>query len=1274
MFCQDNGFGKSGEEAIANALANNKSITSFYGPLYSTEDTIEAICERNKSKEKQKKAINIMIVGDAGVGKSNLLRSLNNLPFEGKPSSSSAVDISTFHFLQEEYQVRVTEFGDLEIFNFIHPLFQNAGSLVIFVANEAKHSSASIDGQIRHLKNFHQEILLVLTCFIPAKENEHGSISHSDCVGQKLQFLEIENDNIVRISNKNQTGIEDVKKKLAGMVEKNTVGWTLDANCVKLFDYFNESKMKQPIFQRYKFFKTRQELEILEKSGLVRTASTAGWEAHIITNENLLAKMFQGLRSTSKREPKEKWEITGLENGVISEADFKKLYHSLLHTEWFGIENEEIVNETWEVLLDFLARKGVAHRIAKKKVESIEPCVIFPSQLPHFHSPSDTTNEETTKRQLFHNINERQTSADARNLVRILKVSATVDRQKVMDFIFPRLMIKLWDEIIDVDLCWADKFVVRGDQGIEYLSLELENAQNVLTVTREGNDIVLESLGNCFGIIGMLQEELEALMDLFVLRFDIKRPLELSSEVRCCESKMTACMISSDDQLSDIEAKLEAKETCTRCERQYSGIERIGNVWDVLRVLYVLRHFPAKAEFIQHVLDTAGEFVRFPINQLVTKAQLNKFIVQNTKKGAIQLSNLQLHKLLGSGAEGSVYRCCAVPEGKSDSSVLVSKYFACKITNCHLEPQNTISSRALHLLLLFLNKCLEGRAKTTAEQRISIAIRDMVTNKKLNTANAKQTLVNLQAEFNGSTIFCEVEKITISIVFGFIQRMEQDNNEFEVLSKLLSLLKSSEYEQSEFPRLIADSVGELNLQTTMKEKIAALRSEIGKIREKAGPGDVHFNSAINLWMNNLSRIESILLTLQKKLKNLELYLPTMSLDISACLEQEIACIEDCYNIGNQMIAEIHKDKNFLSHANAELRILEALESKAREDNRMHWCSTLTSFKDQLSSHQLPIDDDKERFENVPVVVDLMNIFTDGSLEFFTQEPLPNPYFIEAGESITERLVYFLQLCMGVEQLKAVNVVHKDIKLANTLFNKKLGWACICDFGIAIQCNKEMTIDDNTKNFICGGRNIPPEIKEKKLGSKLDKADVFLLASVFDDLLCKPISCEANQTFIKNNPMRYGDNFYVYLNKLFPVFKDKMEHAEYEQRLSIEEVVGITEYFLILVESVLYKTSEWSSPLRQLGSVEYAASNLFNQTLAGNASDLEKQKIQAIMRKSNKVFSVKEKIKIELLLKIDERYVAETCKLIETHFQRMPIYFAMKMPNKKSRDFKYYQDY
>ena len=895
------------------------------------------------------------------------------------------------------------------------------------------------------------------------------------------------------------------------------------------------------------------------------------------------------------------------ENGVISERKFVNLFTSLLNSV-FNISNGEYVQASCKVFLEFLESFSICWRVQKRTLKGLKCNVMFPSLLPPFFGDH----------LLWEKIENKQ-KASASHIgrkIRISELSGCWDSKKVMDFIFPRLMVKLWDEIVDLELCWSDKFVLRGDLGVDDLSLDLESVKNVLIITREGNDIDLECVGSCFGTLAAFSDELEGLVEEFKDCFGIPRRVEVESKFFCCETEIECFQIEEMQEIAEIKNNLEGEIQCEGCGRAFRGYERIANVWNALRLWYLLKATQEGKEcesLIRRIEKTAGELLQFPINKIATKSQMKSNISE--REGGMKVSHLRFHKLLGEGAEGPVYQCCIVPKGKSINTAVVGKYMACKIGKASESILQTLfeeerSTKALQSLLNTLTKMWIN--PTNASNRFKLwndfanhfhIVKRNVEHKTVNKEEGIEQLKNLLNEIPCELgVSWELEKKTFTDVLEFVYQLNNFSNESDVLAKLFESLHNKTPPEVAF---------EVARSTFKSQEIEALRAIIKPLQESIIPANSAFCKAVSFWATQFFRVNPpIVEAICKRFKSLELYLPSSPgvLNLSKCVEPGN---NNKLENSKKVLAEILRARKIIFHKN-ELQILMELENCALDQNHTFLCSTLLSFADDLDERLLP---DSAQGCNVkfygkePVIVDLMNIF-DGTLELIANESLPDVVKQECVlEACLQRLVLFYQVCLGVQELKKAKIAHKDIKLANILINKKLGWACIADFGLAIRYGDGGVALPKQKNLeMCGVKIQPPEINflKQDCNTPVDKIDVFCLGSILGDLIIRPFKVLRSSRGVLNG---------------FVELQNQIEKKEYDERLDIEDLISIVSYFLLfLCCYVKQQTGKvLQSILRSLESVETAPYIL----------DLGCFK-KLILLSSKSRFSIEEKMLIEIL--------------------------------------------
>ena len=1222
---------KKAANYLITCLANNLSIKKLEIGQHSAG--VEAICERNKQSH-FKKVVKILVVGEARVGKTSFVKSLKNEKFEQQQSITRVTEVSSIQWEESqalEVDSKVFDFGGQEIFNFIHPIFQTSQNVIVILVANAYASNRKkriekqkeIQKKISNLRNIYEEILLVLTCFKGSKDREFPS--------EDLDFG-LDTDRMFRISNKERNGIATVRSKIAEMLHWRTVGWTMSKRTSELAEYFTERiKKNEPIILNFKEEREgiENDLQMLHNSGWIFRSKD---KKHIFPSDILITKMFQGLFRIEGHDFIEEWEIAEVKNGVISERKFANLFTSLM-TCVFQVSNSTYIELCCSAFLEFLESFSICWRVQKRTLKGLKRCVMFPSLLPPFSASHQVDSVGPGRKNLWWEIeNKKKVSAShLQRKIIISELSGSWDSKKVMDFIFPRLMVKLWDEMIDLELCWSDKFVLRGDLHADHLSLELENVENVLVITREGNDIDLESIGSCFGTLAAFGDELEALVEEFKDCFGIPRKVEVENKFFCCQTAIEGFQIEGTEEMGEIIKNLETEIKCEGCERAFSGIERIVNVWDALRIRYLLKATQKESEcesLIEHIEKTAGELVKFPINKIATKRQM-KIHVDN-KEGGMKVSDLRFHRLLGEGAEGPVYQCCTIPKAESINTAVVGKYMACKIGTASESILQSLfegdrGTKALQSLLTTLfTMWINPRKKASENQHwndFATQFQNSKHNLENKTANKEETIGQLLHVLNEvpSAIGAswESEKKAVEDILEFINNMDNLSNESDVLADLYESLHSNEPPKIAFERARSNFTS---------QEAEVLQATIKAIEQSFIPANPAFSKAVNFWATRFFRANPPLVeAIYNRFKTLELYLPSAPgvLNLSGCME-----------LGNnaanskKVLAEILKARKMIFHKN-ELQILKELENSALvEQTHTFLCSTLISFADDLDPRLLP--DSVQSFSGKePVVVDLMNIF-DGTLELFANETLP--YWTSGMlEECLRRLVLFYQVCLGVKELKKAKVAHKDIKLANILINKKLGWACIADFGLAIRYGDGGIALPKQKNLeMCGVHNQPPEIELLKQDRNIpvDKIDVFSLGEILEIFIIDPLTEALGHS-------------HMVLDGLVDL-KNQIE-KEYEERLDIEDLISIVAYFLLFLYYLVKEQTEIGPVFQKLLKIVEMVEASRNENTAPYRLELACFK-KLILLSRNSSFSIEEKIAIEILLEVD---LARARKLTQT---------------------------
>src|SRR3990167_6812400 len=631
---------------------------------------------------------------------------------------------------------------------------------------------------------------------------------------------------------------------------------------------------------------------------------------------------------------------------------------------------------------------------------------------------------------------------------------------------------------------------------------------------------------------------------------------------------------------------------------------------------------------------------------MATKRQIKTYV--NKQEGRMKCSHLRFHRLLGEGAEGPVYQCCTLPKAESINTAVVGKYMACKIGKASESILQSLfeeerSAKALQTLLKTLSKMWIKANGSANLQWNEFATQFLLAQHNLEnkTANKEETIEKLTSVLTSteSSIGAswESEKHYLMEILELINKMDCLSNESDVLTELFESLRNNE------PPEIAFQRARTNFSS---QEAQALQAIIKKVEEGSITPNSAFTRALIFWARNFPRLNPpLVVAICNRFKALELYLPSSPgvLNLSECVGSG-SNIES----SKKVLAEILKARKMIFHKN-ELQILKVLQNTAGQ-TQTYLCSTLLSFADDLDASLLPDSAQgcEMRFDGKePVVVDLMNIF-DGTLESIANERLPYPNNRrEQLERCLQRLVLFYQVCLGVLELKKAKVAHKDIKLANILINKKLGWACIADFGLAIRYGEGGIALPKQKNLeMCGVHNQPPKIKLLKSHNKtpVDKIDVFSLASILDDLIITPF-----KLFLSETQLLGG----------FLTLKNQIENKKYKERLDIEELIAIVAYFVIYLCSCV-KNHAGLVLQTILSSVE-EASRIVAKGFFKNSTpyrvDTECLKQLILLSCNQNRFSIEEKMVIEILLDVD---LAHSQKCVQT---RLDLFYK---ENRKNR--------
>ena len=120
---------------------------------------------------------------------------------------------------------------------------------------------------------------------------------------------------------------------------------------------------------------------------------------------------------------------------------------------------------------------------------------------------------------------------------------------------------------------------------------------------------------------------------------------------------------------------------------------------------------------------------------------------------------------------------------------------------------------------------------------------------------------------------------------------------------------------------------------------------------------------------------------------------------------------------------------------------------------------------------------------------------------------------DAGEfNIIQRLKFIQQLCLAVNALQNINMVHRDIALRNLLLSDDRESIVLADFGLARKVNLD-NLDQNVTATAVIPRTSPPEawVKSARMRNFGLKTDVWSVAiTMFEIINMRPINDEFSE--------------------------------------------------------------------------------------------------------------------------------------------------------------------
>src|SRR3990167_5003146 len=893
-----------------------------------------------------------------------------------------------------------------------------------------------------------------------------------------------------------------------------SIGWSLSARGDCLRQQLTSMQEKHPVICDFTgelpgcdhnhADSFQNDLVILEKSGWIFTFwhGDAANPLLSVIQKNVIVQLLQGLFTIDMHFKKGVLSNSLLVNGVISEADFKKYFNKVYQAISGNAADEVMMREGWEIVADLICKFSICHRIGKRESKGIMPHILFPSLLPPFNNSDQTMWDNL-------NVKDKAKKGVTRKLIVAGKYG---DKRKVMDFIFPRLMINMWNEVVDVKLCCQDKFVVRGDATPDDFSQEVGNIKNLMIVSRTDNEAIsLERIGDCFGRMMQVEEEIERLFVEFrkcfgvILTRDQLKSRNFEAELECSECGMRippSSVPQTVDNLEEVCEWIVDQQDCEKCNKEYMAVETIENLSELPRVFYLLKKFGKSTN--TPLERELGDFVNFPRNQItVADKQCRRFM--EGKK----LEHLTLQRKWQKSAKEAVFQCCFEVK-----EVMVSKYLRCRMVDYSLDAESSFETEQERkpfeefLLEVKNNKSVYSSFAASAEQ---LKIR------------AKDTQ-------------CISPNLTIFILKFEELKKGMNSNFYNLFSKeLREITKNLEK--------IASTWGKVKSVVEMMSRLCMLISRDNTMK---------ISKTLRLQKNTLQAKKGVIFS-----------------------EIALHRFDDVY-------VEHTSDGNILSKT---------------------------------------------------VIVDLMNIF-DGVFYYppFSCYALREEIQSYGGE-MQERLIFFLQISRGVEELKNLRIVHRNITLNNTVMHVRSNWVCLSAsaFSMAIQCPTDaMILSPSEHKGLCGVTIAPPELQQSG-AIKMDKFDVHSLGLILQELI--------DSFHIKYHDKREEKPEVIeFLQKV----QERMV-CEYEERMSIEEVIGVLEW-------MLYSDNH-------LAMYHFKGTSLRTAELWDCVSDqeiLEKQeRIMLAGIGQGSRFSMEEMMEIHFILSFTVEKKKQTSMYLEQLFEDLP---------------------
>ena len=308
------------------------------------------------------------------------------------------------------------------------------------------------------------------------------------------------------------------------------MGWTWDEQCVFLYNRLkgrNELTVDVDVDAdvHLEYRRNTSAFDILAMSGLIHCHKDRISNKHfILTTEKLLVHILQRLFGFQENPapletpspPKKSTALGGITTlgelsapspaqgmeGIINLADVKEILSNSLD-EYLAQRKEDMQSaqpnkeKVIEILVGFLEKKELFHLIyLKDKQQGTVKAVLFPSLL---HPAAEQEEIPETVQGI---------GKGEGNLVLEFHFNLGVKaNEKLVDFVFPRLLVRLWRLVVGVGACRSNSFVVMGNSP-SGPSAEL----NLLSITRRSGIIAVRSVGKCLETLIQVHRALHSLV------------------------------------------------------------------------------------------------------------------------------------------------------------------------------------------------------------------------------------------------------------------------------------------------------------------------------------------------------------------------------------------------------------------------------------------------------------------------------------------------------------------------------------------------------------------------------------------------------------------------------------------------------------------------------------------------------------------------------------------------------------------------------------------